>query len=193
MERFGSGKLSLSAILQPAIDLAEEGYPVAPLSALWWHSGLQQLQRNGKRSLEMLLPNGRAPEAGQIMRLPNMAKTFRLLGTHGKAGFYTGEVSRSIVDLIAAEGGVMTADDLANHHSEFVDPISTEYRGVRVWEIPPNGQGIVALMSLNMLSGFDLAAVRKTSVVRYHHTLIEALRFSFADARHHVADQQVPF
>lgn len=139
----------------------------------------------------MLMPNGRAPREGEIMHMPNLAKTFRLLAAHGKDGFYRGEVSKAIVDLIQAEGGLMTADDLANHTSEFVDPISTEYRGVKIWEIPPNGQGIVALMSLNMLTNFDVAALRASSPTQYYHTLIESLRFAFADARHHVADQQV--
>lgn len=160
---------------------------------------------------EMLL-DGRAPGPGEIIHLPALAKTFRKLASEGKAGFYegasslttsqnseprssnplfrfAGEVANSIVDTVQSLGGKLSLEDLAAHTSAFVDPISAKYRGVDVWEIPPAGQGIVALLALKILEGFELHKTPHNSA-EHLHLLIEALRLGFADAEAHVADPE---
>ena len=186
LEKFGT--MELKDVLMPAINLAEEGFPVAPITARAWQRGVKQLL-NGPNANEMLI-DGRAPRAGEIMKLPNLAKTFRLLIEHGKSGFYEGEVARAIVDLLQSLGGVMTLEDLKSHESTFDDPISTNYRGVEVFEMPPNGQGITALIALNILEEFELNELHPLSTKRFH-LLIEALRIAFADTRWYVADPAV--
>lgn len=180
VEKFGSASLSLAQILQPAIDLAENGFPVAPVSARAWASGLAQL-RTGPHANEMLL-NGRPPRAGEVLRLPTLAKTFRQLAQHGKKGFYEGRIAESIVSIVTQLGGVLTLDDLKRHCSTFDDPIKVNYRGVDIYEIPPNGQGITALMALNILKGYDIANLPLHSS-EHLHLMIESLRLSFADTR----------
>ena len=137
-----------------------------------------------------MLNNGAAPTAGEIMVMPYLAKTFRLLAEHGKAGFYEGPVADAIIDIVQASGGVMTHDDLKQHTSTFDTPISVNYKGVDVWEIPPNGQGITALLALNILEGIDVKSLGHNTP-RYLHALIEALRISFADTRYYVSDPSV--
>jgi gamma-glutamyltranspeptidase / glutathione hydrolase len=160
--------------------MAEDGFPVAPVSASAWASGYAQL-RNSANGDEMLL-DGRPPLAGQILQLPTLANTFRELASKGKAGFYEGRVAQAIVDVVTQLGGVMSLEDLKNHISTFEDPIHVNYRGVDVYEIPPNGQGITALMALNFLKGFDVSGLKYHSK-EHLHLLIESLRFAFADAR----------
>ncbi len=133
------------------------------------------------------LPGGRAPQIGQIVRLPGLAATLQAIADGGAAAFYGGTVAEAIVRSIQARGGVMTLDDLKNHRSTWETPISTEYRGVRVYECPPNGQGIAALQALNVAQGFDLAALPFDSPERMH-LMVEAMRLAFADARQYVAD-----
>lgn len=186
--KYGSGKLTLEEILQPAIQLAEEGYPVAPLTAAAWKAGEMQLKR-GPHGNELLL-NGRAPRAGDVIKLPHLANTFKLLAKSGKSGFYEGPVAQSIVDIIQQMGGVMTHDDLRSHTSTFDTPISINYRGVDVYEMPPNGQGLTALLALNILKGFELKNMRHNSA-EHLHLVIEALRLAFADTTWYVADPTV--
>ncbi len=185
IDNFGS--MELSDILQPAIELAENGYPVSLLTAQSWARGVPQL-KNGPYGDQMLI-NGKAPMAGQIMKMPNLARTFRELIEHGKAGFYEGRIAESIVDLLQSLGGVMTLDDLKNHTSTMVDPISTNYHGFDIYEIPPNGQGITALIALNILEDIDLASMNPLSA-DYYHILIEAMRLAFADTRQYVTDPE---
>ncbi|MHA1303804.1 MAG: gamma-glutamyltransferase [Candidatus Heimdallarchaeaceae archaeon] len=186
IEQFGT--MSLKEVLSPAIELAENGFPVAPITAFFWNRGVKQL-KNGPYADEMLI-QGRAPKEGEIMKNPTLAKTFRELAEHGKAGFYEGRIAESIVDLLQSMGGVMTLDDLRNHNSSFDDPISVKYRGVDIFEIPPNGQGITALIALNILEEFDFSDVKHSSV-EHLHILIEAMRIAFADTRWYVADPEV--
>ncbi|MDH5401738.1 MAG: gamma-glutamyltransferase [Candidatus Heimdallarchaeota archaeon] len=179
------GTMALKDILQPAIDLAENGFPVAPITARSWKIGETRL-KSGPNANEMLL-NGEAPKINQVMRNPTLAITFKELIQHGKAGFYEGRIAESIVDLITSMGGFMELDDLKKHTSTFDTPITTNYKGVDVYEIPPSGQGITALIGLNILEEFNLSEFNPFSS-EYLHILIEAMRLAFADANWYVAD-----
>ena len=186
LDRFGS--MGLSEVLEPAIGLGENGFPVAPLTARSWGRGVPKL-KSGPHAEEMLI-DGRAPGAGELMRNPTLAKTFRTLAEHGKAGFYEGRIAEAIVELLGSMGGVMTTDDLKAHRSTFPEPISVNYKGTEVYEIPPNGQGITALITLNILEEYDWDGVEHSGV-KHLHTLIEAMRLAFADSRWYVADPDV--
>lgn len=186
IEKFGT--LNVKEVLTPAIELAEGGYPVSPLTARAWAAGVSLL-KTGPYGDEMLI-NGRAPGAGEVMRNPTLARSMREVVEHGKAGFYEGRVAEAIVELLSLKGGTMTLDDLKNHRSTFDAPITVNYRGVDVWEIPPNGQGITALIALNILEGFRFSNVPYESPQRLH-LLIEAMRAAFADTRWYVADPSI--
>jgi len=133
------------------------------------------------------LINGRGPKPGEIMRLPNMARTFRLLAQHGKKGFYEGPVAEAIVAAVKEAGGLLSLDDLASHTSTFDAPIHVNYRGVDVYEMPPNGQGLTALIALNILNNTDLGELSVLDPLHTHY-IVEALRLAFADTRALLAD-----
>uniref|UniRef100_A0A8W8N0K7 Gamma-glutamyltransferase ywrD n=1 Tax=Magallana gigas TaxID=29159 RepID=A0A8W8N0K7_MAGGI len=181
VEKFGSGKLSMLEVLRPAIELAETGFPVQQIAASFWNK-----DPNNYYGKDMLL-NGRAPRHGEVVRLPLLANTFKELGTHGKAGFYSGRVAKAIAEVVQQHGGVMTTEDLASHVTTFEDPISADYKGYRVWEVPPNGQGITTLMALNILEGMDLKGMGHNSA-EYLHSLSESFKLSFADTTWFCAD-----
>lgn len=180
------GSLSLTEILAPAIRLADEGFPVAPLTAHFWARGADRQLKSALNGHEMTI-DGRAPKAGEIFQNKGLAKTFKLVAEQGAHGFYQGSVAESIVAVIKEAGGCMSAEDLASHVSTWESPISIDYRGLRVYECPPNGQGITALIALNILEGFDLAAMDVTSTEKMH-LMIEAMRLAFADAKWYVSD-----
>eukprot|EP00105_Crassostrea_gigas_P040115 XP_019924263.1 PREDICTED: uncharacterized protein LOC105331781 [Crassostrea gigas] len=187
VERFGSGKLSMLEVLRPAIELAETGFPVQQIAASFWNKGSHLLSDpNNYYGKDMLL-NGRAPRHGEVVRLPLLANTFKELGTHGKPGFYSGRVAKAIAEVVQQHGGVMTTEDLASHVTTFEDPISADYKGYRVWEVPPNGQGITTLMALNILEGMDLKGMGHNSA-EYLHSLSESFKLSFADTTWFCAD-----
>ncbi|MBI4786141.1 MAG: gamma-glutamyltransferase [Chloroflexi bacterium] len=179
------GTLPMTKILAPAIALAEEGFPVAPATAYYWQRSEAKL--GSASGGHALLINGRAPRAGEIFRNPGLARTLHVIAEGGKDAYYNGETAQSIARAVQQSGGVMTADDLAAHESTWDEPIGVTYRGMRVWECPPNGQGLAALMALNILEGFDLARQNPMTVERWH-TLIEAMRVAFADTSWFVAD-----
>ena len=187
LDRYGTMKLA--QLLRPAIEYAENGFPVMEKTAQDWEAEVDVLQRT-PASAENYLVNGRAPRAGEIFRQANLARTFRTLAEGGRDAFYKGPIARSIVDYMRANGGFITLEDLAATESEWVEPISTNYRGYQVYEIPPNGQGITALIALNILEGFDLAALR-SHPAQYYHTLIEATKLAFADRNRYIADPTV--
>ncbi|XP_069831481.1 glutathione hydrolase-like YwrD proenzyme [Dendropsophus ebraccatus] len=191
---FGSKKMSLGEILQPAIELAESGFPVSEVSAFQWKTTAHKLQSpNNKFGAELLI-NGQSPEHGQLFRNPSLANTFKALSKHGKKGFYEGRIAQAIVQVVQSNGGLLDLSDLSNHVTEEVQPISTTYKGVRVWEIPPNSQGITALMALNMLESFPLKEMGLNSA-DYVHTVTEALKRSTVDCHWYCADSafvQVP-
>ncbi|MGC8781380.1 MAG: gamma-glutamyltransferase family protein [Anaerolineae bacterium] len=180
------GSLPLARILAPAIRLAEEGFPVAPITAHHWARGAERQLAHAPGGLELTI-EGRAPRPGEIFRNPGLARTLRAVAEGGKDAFYRGPIAEAIAGAVQAAGGCMTVEDLAGHTSTWDEPISTTYRGLRVWECPPNGQGLAALLALNILEGFDLASLDPLSPERLHLE-IEAMRLAFADARRHIAD-----
>lgn len=182
------GSMPMAAILGPAIRMAEEGFPVGEWTAHGWQAGLRQLQ-SSPGGTELTI-GGRAPRAGETFRNPTLAKSFRTIASGGRDAYYKGEIGRAVAAAVQAAGGVMTPEDLAAHESTWEEPISTTYRGYRVWECPPNGQGITALIALNILEGFDLRGQDPLGVERWH-LLIESLRLAFADTRWYVADPKV--
>jgi gamma-glutamyltranspeptidase/glutathione hydrolase len=179
------GHLTMEAILSPAIRLAQVGFPVAPLTAYFWRRSAERLL-SAPGGREMLI-DGCAPQAGEIFRNPGLARTLQRIADGGKAAFYQGEIGEAVARTVQAAGGCMTVKDLSAHHSTWDTPISTLYRGVRVWECPPNGQGLATLLALNILEGFDLAGMEPMSVERLHLE-IESMRLAFADTRWYVAD-----
>jgi len=180
------GSLSVSEILAPAIRLASEGFPVAPITAYSWKLGAQNQLRSAPNGKELTI-DGRGPNAGEIFRNQNLARTFEIVARGGKSAFYQGEIAEAIVSVIKEAGGCMSTEDLASHTSTWEEPISVTYRGLRIYECPPNGQGITALIALNILEGFELSALASLSTERLH-IVIEALRLAFADSRWYVAD-----
>ena len=184
----GYGKLPLATVLAPAIRLAESGYPVAPITSYFWQRGAERQLAEAANGVELTV-DGRAPIAGEIFRNAGLARTFRAIAEGGKAAFYQGPIAEAIITVLEKSGGVMSLDDLAQHHSSWAAPISTTYRGYRVWECPPNGQGLAALLGLNILEGYDLNALTPLSIQRLH-TMIEALRLAFANTRWYAADPE---
>jgi gamma-glutamyltranspeptidase/glutathione hydrolase len=180
------GSMSMAEILAPAIRLASEGFPVAPITSYSWQRGAQNQLRSAPNGNELTI-DGRGPRPGEIFRNPYLARTFEIVAHRGKSAFYEGEIAEAIVRVIQEAGGCMSADDLASHVSTWEEPISVTYRGLHVYECPPNGQGITALVALNILEGFDLSSLGLLSTERLH-LIIESMRLAFADSRWYVAD-----
>ncbi len=180
-ERFG--KLKLSELLEPTVAYAREGFPVSQVIAGAW-------QRSVRRFAEMpgfadvFMP---APEEGEIFTNPALADTLERIAKDGRAGFYEGYTAEALVRFSEANGGFFSREDLANHRSEWVDPVSVDYRGMTVWELPPNGQGIAALQMLQILEQFDLPAMGRHSV-DFWHLLIEAKKLAYEDRARYYAD-----
>lgn len=184
LERHGA--LPLAEVLAPAVELAERGFPVAPWAAAQWFVGARiQLER--QPGGHQLLVDGRAPRAGERFRNPDLARILRGIAEGGKKAFYEGAAARAIAAAVRAAGGVLDEADLAAHETTWEPPISSVYRGLRVWECAPNGQGLAALLALNLVEGFELAGGDALGPERLH-LLIEAMRLAFADARRYVAD-----
>ncbi|KAM6498401.1 gamma-glutamyltranspeptidase [Amanita muscaria] len=193
IESFGSGKVTVAEVLEPAIRLAEEGVPVSEIHSFAWQKAEKAIKDASPNGDEMLL-NGRAPLPGEIVMFPNLAKTFREVAKYGKEGFYKGRIAQAIVDLIQSKGGVMELEDLAKHETTFVEPIKYTYANeVTVYECPPNGQGITALIALGILDSMQEQGIipsllgMKHSSPEYLHALIEALR-AFSDSQWYVTD-----
>ncbi|XP_041791903.1 glutathione hydrolase-like YwrD proenzyme [Chelmon rostratus] len=187
VQLFGSHKLSLQEVLSRAAELAEVGFPVAEVAAHHWAHWAAALRDAGKELGGDLLIDGHAPRCGQVFRNPALAQTLKELGERGKPAFYQGRVAQAIVDVIHQNGGIMTLDDLSSHDSEVITPISTEYKGVRLWETPPNSQGLAALLLLNILENFPLK-VKGHNSSDYIHVLVEAVRLASTDALRYLAD-----
>ena len=180
------GTMKLADLLAPAIDYAENGFPVMEKSAADWADAVSKLKLTPAAAANYLI-DGRAPRPGEIFRQKNLARTFRALARGGRDAFYKGEIARAIVDYCEKNGGFLSMRDFAEHKSEWVEPISTDYRGYRVYECPPNGQGLTALLTLNILEGFDLSSMA-TKPDLYYHTMIEATKLAFADRNKYIAD-----
>jgi len=194
VEKWGSGQKTMADVLRPAIELARRGFPVSPITAHWWKNGVAQL-RNGPNAAELLMPKTEeAPRAGEVFRNPHLADVMELIAKEGKDGFYKGAPGQAIVEVLRNLGGVMTADDLAGHVTEFPDPISTSYGGVDLVECPPNGQGIIALLATNYLKaaletlGLESTVSFAHNSAEYLHLVIESLRLAFADGKMFVSD-----
>lgn len=186
MLRARFGKLPMSDLLAPAIFYADEGFPVTDVIADAWEGSTRKLA-TGPHAAAAFLVNGRAPRAGEVFRNPALAGTMRLIAERGVAGFYEGKTAEAILAVERELGGTMTAADLKEYQPEWVDPISTTYRGWTVYELPPNTQGIAALMMLNLMEQFPLGEYGLTSG-KGLHVMIEAKKLAYADMLRYVAD-----
>ncbi|MBX3422630.1 MAG: gamma-glutamyltransferase [Pirellulaceae bacterium] len=180
------GRLTIEQILRPAIRLAEDGFAVAPLIGAFWSSMAHPLSRHPDTAATYLI-DGQAPKSGQVFRNPRLAKTYRQLVDQGLASYYSGPIAQEIVRFSQAQGGYFTMSDFVGHCNEWVDPISTNYRGYNVWQIPPNGQGLAVLQILNVLGQHDVAKLGWGSP-EYLHLLIEAKKLAYADRARYYAD-----
>ena len=180
------GTITLARALAPAIRYARDGFPVSEIIANQWVDGVERVAVD-PAAAAVFLPGGRAPTPGEIFRNPDLARTLEQIASGGRDVFYRGPVGAAIVADIQKRDGFLTAADLAAHHADWVDPISTSYRGYDIYELPPNTQGFVALEMLNILEGYDIASLGHNSA-DYLHLLAEAKRIAFADRAAYLAD-----
>lgn len=182
------GRLDMKEILAPAIAYARDGFPVSEVIAYYLTLNAARIgQYPGFR--ETFMPDGRVPRKGEIFRNPRLAATYELIANKGRDEFYKGEIAKSIDAYMTEQGGLLTYADLAAHESEWVTPVSTNYRGWDVYELPPNGQGIAALQILNVLEGYDIAAMG-FGTAEYIHTFVEAKKLAFEDRAKYYADME---
>ncbi|MGE0020002.1 MAG: gamma-glutamyltransferase [Draconibacterium sp.] len=180
------GKMPMSEILAPAIKYARDGFPVSEVIAYYWQSNSRSLQKYPGFA-EIYMPGGKAPAKGEIFKNPYLANTLEIIGKEGRDVFYRGEMAEKIVKYLRENGGFFTMKDFEDHHSDWVEPVSTNYRGYDVWELPPNGQGIATLQMLNILENFDLKSMGFGSA-DYMHLFIEAKKLAFEDRAKFYAD-----
>jgi len=180
------GSLPMDEILAPAIAYAEDGFPVSELIAYYLGRSAERF-KDYPNFADVWMPNGAAPAKGEMFKNPQLAKTYRLIAEQGRDAFYKGEIADAIDALMQEQGGLLRADDLAEHRSEWVTPVSTNYRGWDVYELPPNGQGVAALQILNILEGYDIASMGFGSA-EYIHTLVEAKKLAYEDRARFYAD-----
>jgi gamma-glutamyltranspeptidase/glutathione hydrolase len=180
------GRIGLSRALEPAIALAERGFPVGPVTAHAWSLGVEKQLLQSESGRELLI-DGRAPRTGERFRNPGLANVLRAIAGSGRAGFYEGPTAAAIARIVREHGGTLDERDLREHASTWDAPIRARYRGLDVWECPPNSQGLVVLLALQILEGLDLASLDPLGPERVH-CIIEALRLAFADARAYVSD-----
>jgi gamma-glutamyltranspeptidase/glutathione hydrolase len=180
------GKLPMAQILAPAIAYARDGFPVSEVIAYYWEQNAGEL-KDFEGFAPVFMPGGRAPRKGELFRNPQLAKTYERLAREGRDAFYLGDMASVMAGYMKKQGGFLSEQDLAAHHSEWVEPVYADYRGFRVWELPPNGQGIAALQILKILEGFDLAAAGFGSA-EHLHLLIEAKKLAFEDRARFYAD-----
>src|SRR5437773_897170 len=185
------GKLKFADDLGPAIRYAEEGFPVTELIAFYWHFGPEIYTGLPGAFLETytLDGKGRTPAKGDIFKNPALAKTLRLIGEKGRDAFYKGEIADKMDKFMRENGGFLRKADFEKHTSTWVEPVSTNYRGYDVFELPPNGQGIATLQLLNILEGFDLKAMGRNSAETLH-VMVEAKKLAWADRAKFYADPQ---
>ncbi len=184
------GKLPLTDVLAPAIEYAEKGYPLSPTLATYWQRAYKMYssQVQGEEFaawFETFAPNGVVPKAGEMWSSPGHARTLRLIAETEAVSFYQGELADEMDTFFRKHGGYLRKEDLAAYQPEWITPISTTYRGYDIWEIPPNGQGLIALEALNILEGFEF--VEKECVDTYHKQ-IEAMKLAFVDGMKYITD-----
>jgi len=182
------GKLPMKDLLQPAIRYARDGFPVTEVIAEGWARNAKLL-KDYPNFAATYMPNGRAPVKGEIFRNPLLANTLSAIAEGGRDAFYKGEIAQRIEKYFRANGGYLTAADMAAHRSEWVEPVSTNYRGYDVWELPPNTQGIAALQMLNILEAYDLKKMGFGSA-EYLHLFVEAKKLAFEDRARYYADPE---
>ncbi|WP_394227682.1 gamma-glutamyltransferase [Pseudoalteromonas spongiae] len=180
------GKLPMTELLAPAIHYAEKGFPVSELIAYYLDKSVS-VRGKYPGFKEVFMPNGRMPKKGEIFKNPALAQTYREIAKGGRDAFYRGKIAKEIDRYMKANGGYLSYDDLASHKSNWVEPVSTNYRGYDLWELPPNGQGIAALQILNILEDYDIASMGFDSP-EYVHTFVEAKKLAFADRAKYYAD-----
>ena len=180
------GKISMEDILNPAIYYAENGFPVTELVSYYMEIANKNFNQypNFKETYHI---NGYTPKKGQLFKNKDLGKTLRLIAKKGRKGFYEGPVAKTISDFIIDQGGFLSFEDLKNHNSDWIEPVSTNYRGYDIWELPPNGQGIAALQILNLLESFDIKSMGFGSAEYIHH-FVEAKKIAFADRAKYYAD-----
>jgi gamma-glutamyltranspeptidase/glutathione hydrolase len=186
LKRFGT--ISFDSAIQPALAYARDGFAVSEIIALQWAAAEEVLRRD-PNTAAAFLPGGHAPRPGDLFTNPTLAATLETLAREGAGSFYRGSLARTIAADMKRRGGLITEADLAAHRSNWIDPISTTYRGYDVYELPPNTQGITALEMLNIIEGFDLKALGHNSAP-YLHAMTEAKRIAFADRNAYLADAE---
>jgi gamma-glutamyltranspeptidase/glutathione hydrolase len=183
-DRFG--KLPMKDDLAPAIRYAREGFPLTELIAFYWEHSVPRLSKYPGFAEQMTI-GGKAPAKGEIWKNPNLAHTLEAIANGGRDAFYKGKIAHTIAEYMKANGGFLSYDDLASHHGEWVEPVSTNYRGYEVYELPPNGQGIAALQMLNILEGYDFSKIPFGSV-EHVHLFVEAKKLAYEDRAKFYAD-----
>lgn len=182
------GRLDMAELLAPTINYARDGFPVSEVIAMYFQSNKKRIG-DYPGFAETYMPNGDVPKKGEMFRNPRLANTLEAIAEKGRDEFYKGDIARRIDAYMAEQGGLLNYDDLAAHESEWVTPVSTNYRGWDVYELPPSGQGIAALQILNLLEGFDVASMGFGSA-EYIHTLVEAKKLAFEDRAKFYADME---
>ncbi|SET36087.1 gamma-glutamyltranspeptidase / glutathione hydrolase [Salinibacillus kushneri] len=186
------GVLPFKEILKPAIDYAEIGYPISPTLGKFWKKAYKKYKEvldgdEFKHWFDTFAPNGKVPEIGEVWQSKGHANTLKSIGQTKAKSFYEGEIANQISAFSAKHGGFLTKEDLASYQPEWVNPISVNYRGYDVWEIPPNGQGLVALMALNILKGFSFT--EKEAADTYHKQM-EAMKLAFTDGQTYITEEK---
>lgn len=188
------GKLPMKTLLTPTIQYAEKGFPVSELIAYYWQTSVPKLSSQPGDFVGTFTINGKAPAKGEMFKNPALANTLKILAKEGRDAFYQGDIAKKIDAFMKKEGGYLRYEDFASHTSTWVEPVSVNYRGYDVWELPPNGQGIAALQMLQILKNFDLKAMGFNSPESLH-TMIEAKKLAFEDRAKYYADmdfQKIP-
>lgn len=183
-DRFG--RLPMPQLLQPTIDYAEKGFPVSQLIAYYWQRSVAILEK-WPGFVDQFTKDGKAPDEGDIWRNPGLASTLKALAKGGRDAFYQGQIARTIAAYMQDNGGFLSLQDLADHRGNWIEPVSTNYRGYDVWELPPNGQGIAALQILNIVEQFDIANMGRQSA-EFVHLFTEAKKLAFEDRAKYYAD-----
>jgi len=185
-KKFGSK--SMKEILKPAITYARKGFPVSELIAYYWGLSANRLKKYDGYE-EIFMPNGKAPTKGEIFKNPYLANTLETIAKKGRDEFYKGEIAKKIAAYLKDQGGFLTYEDLASHKSEWIEPVSCNYRGYDIWELPPNGQGIAALQILNILENFNIKSMGFGSA-EYIHAFVESKKLAFEDRAKYYADMK---
>ncbi|GLP97358.1 gamma-glutamyltransferase [Paraferrimonas sedimenticola] len=180
------GELPMSRLLQPAIDYAEAGFPVSELISYYLNRSAPKLSKFPNFS-ETFMPNGRMPATGEIFKNPDLANSYRLIARDGRDAFYKGDIAKAIDSYMKDNDGYLNYKDLESHKGEWVEPVPADYRGVTLWELPPNGQGIAAQQILKILEGYDIASMDRFGV-EFAHLFIEAKKLAFEDRAKFYAD-----